>query len=34
MLRTVEDVIELASLAAFFVMVAVGYGAVGSLPLV
>jgi hypothetical protein len=32
--RTVEDVIELASLTGFFVMVAIAYGAVGSLPLV
>jgi hypothetical protein len=34
MLRSVEDVIELASLAGFFVMVAIAYGAVGNLPLV
>jgi hypothetical protein len=34
MLRSVEDWIECASLAGFFAMVAVAYGAVGSLPLV
>ena len=34
MLRSVEDWIECASLTGFFVMVAVAYGAVGSLPLV
>jgi hypothetical protein len=34
MLRTVEGAIELAFLASFFAMVAIAYGAVGSLPLV
>lgn len=32
--RTVEDLIELASLAGFFAMVCFAYGSVESLPLV